>query len=246
MSILIVDDNAMNAKILEYILKKNGYQTIVVPSGVEALECLEAVPEIQLVISDIMMPEMDGLELLDRIKQRHEWRNIPVIMCTSFSDVETVRKAAEAGCRNYIVKPIKAVQLVQTVREALIHEEAILKDKSIILHELGIDHDVYDDLRRVFTDLVGDTIAVLEKLKKEEPLADNSVNLINLLESASLMGAEKVTKILDTMLDPRRDSSDHLLLLRELKVLFKSLTWKKEKAPAAPDEQPTDLPAPDK
>jgi two-component system chemotaxis response regulator CheY len=52
------------------------------------------------------MPEMNGLELLNEIKKHPEWRNIPVIMCTSLSDIDTVKKAAKAGCRHYILKPI--------------------------------------------------------------------------------------------------------------------------------------------
>ncbi len=247
MSILIVDDNAMNSRILEYNLKKNGYQTFVVSSGEKAIECLEAIHEIQLVISDIMMPGMSGLELLEEIRKRRDWRNIPVIMCTSLTDSETVRKAAKAGCRDYIIKPIRSVQLIQKVRELMIHEEAVLRDRSNIVGELEINYEVYEDLRRAFTDFVADTIEVLGKLGKEESLDDTSVDLMKLLESASLMGAERVKKTLRAMLDPKSDSSsDHLLLLRDLKVLLQALTGNNEMIPSPPDEQSTDTSTPDK
>jgi len=228
MSILIVDDNVMNAKILEFNLNKNGYQTIVAPSGPKALECLDAVPEIQLIITDIMMPEMDGLELLDRVKQRPEWQNIPVIVCTALSDANTVRKASKAGCRNYIVKPIKAVQLIQKVRETLGHEEVVLKAKSKILAELGIESDLYDDLRQAFTTLIENTIATLEPANKEAPTLENADMLINLFESASLMGAQRVARMLDTLMGQNGNGSDASLLLRELKVLSKSLACEAE------------------
>ena len=100
-------------------------------------------------------------------------QNIPVSMCTSMSDVETVRRAAKAGCRNYVVKPIKAAQLIQRVRESLHNEKEILKDKSKILDELGIDNETYDELRLSFKALVEDVIAVLQKSKNEEPSADD-------------------------------------------------------------------------
>ena len=233
MSILIVDDNAMNARILEFNLSKNGYDTIVVESGPEALEALETMPEIQLVITDIMMPEMDGLALLAKIKDQPELKNIPVIMCTALSNVETVRKAAKAGCRHYIIKPINAVQLRQKVREILGSEETVLKDRSKVLSDLGIDNDLYDELGRAFTILVGQTIEALEKAKGTDALADNSVNLMNLLESASLMGAERMARILDAVFSPHKGNPDPSLLLRELKALHNSLAWKNDKRPAA-------------
>jgi CheY-like chemotaxis protein len=245
MSILIVDDNAMNAKILEFNLNKSGYQTLAAPSGSAALACLEDVPEVQLVISDIMMPEMDGLELLDRIKERPEWRNLPVIMCTALSDVETVRKAAKAGCRNYIVKPIKAVQLIQKVREILGHEEAVLKDRARIMVELGIDQELYDDLRRAFTALVEETIAMLDEAPGKELQTKGTVNVMNLLESASMMGAGRVARILDNVLGSGEGALDQALLVRELKVLYKVLTGEEEKTPAAPEALVAQEPAAD-
>jgi len=223
MNILIVDDNAMNAKILEFNLNKKGYDTIVVHSGMEALDCLASTPEIQLVISDIMMPEMDGLELLDKIKQRSEWQNIPVIMCTALSDLETVRKAVKAGCRNYIVKPIKAVQLIQKVRQTLGHEKTTLKDKDRVISELGVNRDVYDDIRKGFAVLVDNTIKTLEQLPEGQIFTESQIDLVKLSESASLIGAERVFGVLDRLLYQKIEASDHSLLLRELKVLQQTL-----------------------
>jgi len=241
MSILIVDDNAMNAKIIEYNLQRHEYQTITATSASEALTCLETMPEIQLVISDIMMPEIDGLELLKRINQHKEWRNIPVIMCTALSDAETVQKAAIAGCRHYIIKPIKAVQLIQKVRETLCDKGVNLKNKSKIISELGIDQNIYDEILSTFTGLVENTIKVIEESPQGESVVEDSVALMNLLESASLLGAEKVANVLNTMLSKPENGFDHSLLLRELKVLFKMLTQENDKASSTVKEKSTDI-----
>jgi CheY-like chemotaxis protein len=92
MSILIVEDNPINDKILEVNLQNKGYQTILAQSAKKALELLTSAPQIQLIIADIMMPEMDGLELLAKIKEQPEWRDIPVIMCSALADIETVKR----------------------------------------------------------------------------------------------------------------------------------------------------------
>jgi PleD family two-component response regulator len=54
-----------------------------------------------------MMPEMDGLEFLKKIIEHSEWKNIPIIMCSSLANVETVKKAVDVGCKHYIIKPFK-------------------------------------------------------------------------------------------------------------------------------------------
>ena len=95
MTILIVDDNTVSAKIIEFNLSKHGYETIYAKSGKDAIECLQSNLAIKLVITDILMPEMTGLELLYEIRNHPEWKNIPVIMCTSLSDIDTVKKAGK-------------------------------------------------------------------------------------------------------------------------------------------------------
>ena len=87
-----MEDNPVNAKVLEINLQKNGYQTILAQTAKDALEHLTCTPEIQLIISDIMMPEMDGLEFIKKVKEHSEWKNIPIIMCSPLADMKTVKK----------------------------------------------------------------------------------------------------------------------------------------------------------
>ena len=74
-----------------WILKKEEYELVNL-NGKEALNYLEAMPEIQLIIIDIMMPDMDGMELLKFINASSKWKKIPVIMCTSLADIDVVKK----------------------------------------------------------------------------------------------------------------------------------------------------------
>ncbi len=113
LDILIVDDSAAIRKILQRVL---GQAEIPVGSvfeagdGVAALEILKQ-QKVGLVLSDINMPNMDGLELLGRIKATEEWRRLPVIMITTEGAVAKVQEAVALGATGYVRKPFTADQI---------------------------------------------------------------------------------------------------------------------------------------
>ena len=119
MSILIAEDNSVNRRILDLNLRKHGFQTVLTTTGKEALDYLSSNQDVELIITDIMMPEMDGITLIQKIKENSDLKDIPIIVCTARKDVETVKEIALLGAVNYIVKPILASVLLQKVREAL-------------------------------------------------------------------------------------------------------------------------------
>ena len=87
MSILIVEDNPVSARMLEVTLQKNGYSTVRARTGREALDELrEHGTQIEMVITDIMMPEMDGLELFSAIRSNPKWRSLPVVVASAAAD----------------------------------------------------------------------------------------------------------------------------------------------------------------
>lgn len=229
MSILIVEDNSISAKVLEYNLQKNAYQTIVAQSAKEALEHLTSAPQIRLIIADIMMPEMDGLELLNKIKEQPEWKDIPVIMCSSLADVETVKKAVQAGCRHYLIKPVKKEQLLTKVREALDNEKPILDERREMISQFGLDEETYQELIRIFTAMLDDRIAWLEKRIEGEIEAVKSLDLLDLLENAVYFGAGRLRSFLEEFTtkigkaDEEMRDSEYRLLLRELRILKDAL-----------------------
>jgi len=229
MSILIVEDNPINAKLLEVNLQKNAYQTILAQSAKEALEHLTSTPQIQLIISDIMMPEMDGLELINKIKEQTEWKNIPIIMCSSLADMETVKKAVDAGCKHYIIKPFKKEHLLAKVRETLENEKPVLKDKNEIKTQLGLDEETYQEVARTFASMINDKIALLEKRIKGETEAGKSLDLLGLLESSVYLGAERIRNFLEELTEKTGKSekemknSEYSSLLKEMKILQDAL-----------------------
>ena len=230
MAILIVDDNPVSAKVIDLNLRKNGYETIVVDSGKDALQCLESNPQIELIISDIVMPEMDGLELIAKIKGKPEWKDTPVIVCTVMADVETVKKSVEAGCRHYVLKPIKASQLLEKVRETIDHEKPILKEKKIVMSDLGLDTNAYNQILREFAALVNGSIVHFEGGSAEKPDPQLSMRMASLYEGASLVGAERLKKVFERHIEIddgrvifKDEASGYPLILRELTILKGSL-----------------------
>lgn len=114
--ILVVEDERSAAEFLRILLADEGYGVRVAYNGVEALIALEA-EEAELVISDLRMPVMDGLELLTHLVQR--WPNLPVVMLTANSEVGDIVEAVQLGAVNYLLKPAAPALLLSTVRRAL-------------------------------------------------------------------------------------------------------------------------------
>ncbi len=114
---LIVDDSSVMRKIVERTLRQAGLELLVVHeagSGTEGLELLRAKP-VDLILSDINMPSMDGLEFLRQVRAQNLAPGIPVVMITTESSEEHVKQAIQAGAQGYIRKPFTAEQVKERV-----------------------------------------------------------------------------------------------------------------------------------
>jgi two-component system chemotaxis response regulator CheY len=114
---LIVDDSSVMRKIVERALRQAGLSTLVVHeagSGNEGLEVLRA-KQVDLILSDINMPSMDGLEFVRQIRAQNLAPGVPVVMITTESSEEHVKQAIQAGARGYIRKPFTAEQVKERV-----------------------------------------------------------------------------------------------------------------------------------
>ncbi|HVN84049.1 MAG TPA: response regulator [Candidatus Binatia bacterium] len=110
--ILVVDDNPDSITILQSILETRGYTVLVASSGVEALRIVDGDPKPDLVLLDVMMPEMNGLEVLQKIKETHATARIPVILVTAKTHDDDVLSGYQYGADYYITKPFTAKQLL--------------------------------------------------------------------------------------------------------------------------------------
>ena len=117
--LLIVDDNEDNRYILEQRLQREGYRRILhAGDGIEAMRVLQS-QDVDLVLLDVLMPEMDGHEVLRRIRDDTELRQIPVIMISAVDEIDTVVRCIEAGAEDYLQKPFNPVLLRARVHASL-------------------------------------------------------------------------------------------------------------------------------
>ena len=113
-TILIVEDNELNMKLFHDLLEAHGYQTLQTADGLSALDIArENRPD--LILMDIQLPEVSGLEVTKWLKEDEELRSIPVVAITAFAMKGDEEKIIEGGCEAYISKPISVNSFLETV-----------------------------------------------------------------------------------------------------------------------------------
>ncbi|MBU1172901.1 MAG: hybrid sensor histidine kinase/response regulator [Proteobacteria bacterium] len=153
-TLLIVDDNPHNIQLLKAILSLRGYQLIIAKNGVQALESVKAVlPD--LIILDIMMPEMDGFEACQRLKENPATRTIPIIFLTAKSHIDDIMKGFELGAVDYITKPFSTNELMARVEIQLklkFSQDTVIKQRNELSEMVQIlCHDLANPLGAVMS-----------------------------------------------------------------------------------------------
>jgi CheY-like chemotaxis protein len=125
-SILVVEDNPVNRKLARNVLRSRGYRVIEAASGEEALKLLER-QQVDLILMDIQLPGMDGLEVVRRLKKDPATAHLPVVALTAHAHESDEIRAREAGCVGYIAKPIRLAQFPGQIEAFLAAEELICR-----------------------------------------------------------------------------------------------------------------------
>lgn len=142
-TILVVDDEQDLLDLIEYNLKKEGFLVLTAEDGKEGIEvALEHSPD--LVLLDIMMPKMDGLEVVERMKEDENLKRIPVIFLTARGDEKTEVEGLNRGGDDYITKPISTTKLISRIKAVLRRfEETEEPVNRLEVHDITIDKDRY-------------------------------------------------------------------------------------------------------
>ena len=115
-SVLVVDDDPDLVDLLSRFLSRQGMKTLVASSGPQCLKIMQSAPAIDVIILDIMMPGMDGLQVCAALKKMESARSIPVILLTARDDVTTRLAGVELGVSEFIVKPANGRDLVSRIK----------------------------------------------------------------------------------------------------------------------------------
>ena len=114
--VLVVDDDVRNIFALSSVLERRGMTVLTAGTGREAIETIEKTPELAIVLMDIMMPEMDGYETMQVIRQNPKFRRLPIIALTAKAMKGDREKCLEAGASEYLAKPVNTEQLLSALR----------------------------------------------------------------------------------------------------------------------------------
>jgi len=165
-AILVVDDNEINRDLLSRYLERQGYTVQVADNGRRALEMI-ATGAFDLVLLDIMMPELNGYQVLQHLKKSETWRDLPVIMISALDEIDSAIRCIELGAADYLRKPFNPVLLRARVQACL--EKKRLLDLKVAqqrqLHELNAALELRNRfIRQTFGSYLSDEIvdAILE------------------------------------------------------------------------------------
>jgi two-component system NtrC family response regulator len=179
-SILIVDDEKNYTAVLSVVLEEEGYETITANSAAEALAILK-IEDVDLVITDMKMPGMDGLELLGRVKKG--WPDIPVLMMTAHGTVDKAVEAMHKGAYTFILKPFDNERLVIYSQKA-IELHRVVKENRRLQTEVAT--------RYRFDNIIGKSAPMQEVFKTIRRVGPSSATV--LIEGESGTGKELVAK----------------------------------------------------
>src|SRR5947208_3975237 len=160
--ILVVDDEEAIREIVSSMLQNAGYTAMQAASGKQALEVLGSGEEFQLMLSDLMMAEMDGIALLDRVQDCYP--DMPAIMVTAVHDISVALAAIRNGAYDYLLKPFEREQLLAMVRRALETRRLRLENRAYQSNLESLVAARTEQLRQTMTDLERSYDITLEAL----------------------------------------------------------------------------------
>jgi len=168
MNILVVDDSAKERTLLQHLLMKGGYGKVTLAeSAAEALKHIKGSQgqgKTDLILMDILMPEMNGIEACRAIKSEGSFRDIPVIMVTGLYDRENLESSFAVGATDYIVKPVRKWELLSRVRSAVRLKQEMEKRKA---RECELEEEIgeRERLKKKQENLIRELRSAMEKVK---------------------------------------------------------------------------------
>ena len=199
-SILIVDDTVENLRVLSGMLAMRGFDVRPVTSGPEALQVVAHEPP-DLVLLDVMMPEMSGFEVCTKLRENEDWKEIPVIFLTALTDVADKVKGFAAGGTDYITKPFQIEEVLARVDNQLALRQARRQLAESLAQLRGLER-LRDDLVHMIVHDMRSPLSVL--IGRLELLKTHVAGPPQRTLDAALRSAVGLNRMADTLLDVSR------------------------------------------
>ncbi|NJR59492.1 MAG: response regulator [Cyanobacteria bacterium CRU_2_1] len=204
-SVLVIDDEPNGFAVIEALLHREGYRLFYAASGIEALERLDAIKP-DVILLDVMMPEMNGIEVCRRIKSHLEWKHIPVIIVTALNSKEDLARSLEAGADDFIAKPVNSAELRARVRSMLrIKQQYDSLQNTLQLREDMANMVVHDLRNPVATILLSSHI-----MMDQGELQERELERVRLIQ----VSAQKLNSMINDLLMMAKMESGRLVLSR--------------------------------
>jgi len=117
--ILVAEDDDQISYLLNFMLTREGFEVKVANDGQEAMDAIESINPPKLALLDIMMPHFTGFELVEHIRKKGTWNDVPIVMLTAKSQEQDIVKALENGANDYVVKPFQPGELVVRLKSLM-------------------------------------------------------------------------------------------------------------------------------
>ena len=202
-SILVVDDEPMGFDVIEAQLYREGYELTYAASGIEALNRLESIKP-DVILLDVMMPQMDGIEVCRKLKSDADWKHVPIIMVTALSSKQDLARAIDAGADDFLTKPVNGVELRARVRSMLrIKNQYDALQATLTLRE-DLSNMIVHDLRNPLTRIIASSSFLLD----DSDLEEEDLRSVELIASA---GRQLNSMINDLLIQAKMQSGKMVL-----------------------------------
>ena len=123
--ILVVEDNEHVSYMLDFLLRRAGYDVIAAPNGRDAQAAIRNLPPVDVVLLDLMLPYVSGYQLIEEIRSDHDWQYVPIVVLSGQVLEEDVVQALDLGANDYVTKPFRPEELLARLRRIVADHERL-------------------------------------------------------------------------------------------------------------------------
>ncbi len=230
--ILLIEDDLVTCHIMTALLKRLRHAHVVAHDGADALEQVARQP-VDLIIADLMLPDMHGLELVEQILVRPHLQDIPVMFCTANADAKTVERALALGAVDFVKKPIVVDAFATRIERALKRAPARWESWREMIKRLRVDSRTFQPLLVLARDHLSELVQTLGRVRDgrasvgDVGLSELSAQVLRVRGAALNVGAVRTVQLVDFLWSGRATAEDvadlHAALVIELAAFEQAL-----------------------